>query len=254
MLFLDSQPASIAKILDNCFKLYSVCFVKILGYAAIIALWSIILNTLTEQYLGGNPTDPAAAQLYLTETLPKYMGIIFLASVLLWIVYIALIRRIDNVVHENQADWSDELREGLSKLPASIFGMILYTLAVIVGSILLVIPGLIFSLSLVFYIYFIALESMGGYQSLKESHKLVWGHWWRTMTVFLVPGIFAMIIYFAFVFLSAFLFDPSSVLFSIVYSIISALITPFFLVVCYVQFHDLKLRKTGMDLELRMAG
>ena len=59
---------------------------------------------------------------------------------------------------------------------------ILYGLAIVVGLILLVIPGIILSISLCLAFYLVALENKGAVDSLKSSHALVKGYWWRTAT------------------------------------------------------------------------
>jgi hypothetical protein len=128
-----------------------------------------------------------------------------------------------------------------------------------VGLILLVVPGVILSLSLAFYLYFIVIDSLGGYAALKASHSLVWGNWWRTMTVFMAPFIVMMVILISIGLLvgflgAAFIQNPAAAsILGIVNNIVSAFITPYFFTLGYVQFNDLKLRKYGSDLAGRLS-
>lgn len=252
MLFIDSRPASIGKILDNSLKLYSACFVQLAGYSAIIAIGSMLIDGFTKSILGEIPTDPAEAQVFLVTTIPAAMGFSFVASFLLFIVYAAILRRIDNRARDIEDNWVDPLKEGLMKMPTIVLAVILYTLIVLFGM-LLIIPGIIFSLSLALDFNYITLENAGAYQALKQSHRLIWGHWWRTMTVFLVPTVFIVIAYFALGFVTALIGDANDFWFELGHGTIMGIFMPFLWVVCYVQYHDLKLRKTGSDLEMRLA-
>ena len=164
-----------------------------------------------------------------------------------------MIYRIDNVANQRDDDFTEALLIGFKKFPAVLVAVILYTIAVMLGFILLVVPGIILSLSLAFYIYFIALDSLGGYEALKASHKLVWGNWWRTMSIFMAPSIVLMVIYFPMKMLAAFVGASNNTLISVITNLLTAFIMPYFVALAYVQFHDLKLRTSGSDLQRRFA-
>jgi hypothetical protein len=53
--------------------------------------------------------------------------------------------------------------------------------------------------------------------------------------------------------LGAFFGDSHKSLVDVVTNLLSAFISPYFITLAYVQFHDLKLRKSGSDLEMRLA-
>jgi hypothetical protein len=60
------------------------------------------------------------------------------------------------------------------------------------GSLLLIIPGLLFSVWFLFSQYILAAEGIGGLTALEKSHQLVRGHWWavcsRLVLLLLVSG------------------------------------------------------------------
>jgi len=151
------------------------------------------------------------------------------------------------------------LQVGFNKFLPMLVAVILYSLAVTMGFILLLIPGLILSLSLAFYLYFIVIDDMGAYAALKASHQLVWGNWWRTAAVFTVPGLVLVALYFVLFFVvgllsAGFASIPGlESLINALANLLSALITPYFFVLGYVQFRDLKLRKWGNDLARRLT-
>jgi hypothetical protein len=106
---------------------------------------------------------------------------------------------------------------------------------VTVGMVLLIIPGIFLSLSLYFFSYFIALENQSAFSSIKASYRLVAGSWWRTALVYLLPvivitGVSILLAY----------IDKSNSL-SMLLSIFTM---PYMMVLGYVQFKELELRKS----------
>jgi hypothetical protein len=70
--------------------------------------------------------------------------------------------------------------------------------ALCIGLVLLVIPGLILMVTLFFFWYFILLEDQGAVASLKSSHALVWGgNFWRTVAVVTVAAVIYLVALFA---------------------------------------------------------
>jgi hypothetical protein len=129
-------------------------------------------------------------------------------------------------------------------------------LAVSVGTLLLLVPGIILSLSLLFHINFIVLDAKKAYGSLKASYALVKGSWWRTAGVLTVPMVLLLLFYFILMMLLGFIVKFAGIdgIAELIINLFSIASTPFFLTVLYVQFHDLKLRKSGADLAARLAG
>lgn len=254
MRFLASQPVSIAKILDASIKLYTASFSKLIGIISILAVLYIVMGLFTAQ-LQSNPAGPASpeAMALLTENLPLLLSFVVVFSILSFVLYAALIYRLDNVANEREDSLSEAAGVGLNKLPAMIVAMILYIIAVIVGSILLIVPGIILMTSLAFYLYFIVIDSYGGYSALRNSHSLVWGHWWRTVAVFTVPMIIWIAVMFTLGFVTALLAAGNQTVLQVLMNLLSVIFTPYFFALGYVQFHDLKLRKSGSDLESRLA-
>jgi len=122
---------------------------------------------------------------------------------------------------------------------------------------LLLVPGIILGLSLSFYPILIVLENLGGYTALKTSHTLVWGLWWRTATVYMVPGILMIIFYALTGMIGYGLMDETAEpgafgIVDLVTNTLSGLVMPYFYALAYVVFNDLKLRKSGDDLARRL--
>lgn len=250
MSLLAKEPASIAKVLDASFKLLKASFPKIIGFGILIGLISAglsISGTLFTQGVGASGIESSGLIVFFIILL---IGFLFFFG-----LYAAMIYRIDNVANQRDDSFGEAMGVAVRKFPVMLLAAFLYSIAVMLGMVLLVIPGLILTLSLFFYAYYIVLEDRSAYQSLKASHKLVWKDWWRTMGVFTVPGVLMLIVYFAFGMLMAYTGINENEInwVEVVMNLFTGLFTLYFYVLGYVQFHDLKLRKSGSDLEARMA-
>lgn len=121
----------------------------------------------------------------------------------------------------------------LCSTAAAVFALVL------LGIILLIIPGIFLGVALMFSVPVIICQDTTAWKAITISFKLVWGHWWRTVGVFF-PIFFIQILY-------------TSILVGVVHKnslildIVNILVSTFFSSLLYafilVQFNDLKLRK-----------
>lgn len=70
-----------------------------------------------------------------------------------------------------------------------VIGGIVFGIAVAVGLILLIVPGIYLALALFFWTVYVAVEDKGFYEAMKSSWELTEGHKWRLLGLFLVLGI-----------------------------------------------------------------
>jgi hypothetical protein len=183
----------------------------------------------------------------IMQIMPSLLVVVCIAMSVLYVLYSAMIYRIDNVANGRADDFVEVLLLAVKKFPAVILAVILYTIAITVGTFLLVIPGMILMVSLMFCGYFILLEDMNAYDSLMASHRLVWGDWWRTNIVFFVPALVFFIFLLVVIFLGALMTDPNSNALNIGSDLLIAVVMPYFYALGYLQYHDLKLRRNGVN-------
>jgi hypothetical protein len=246
---LPQQPSSVNDLLFASFKLYTESFTKVIGYSLIMF---VINQLLTIFILDGMPAPDStlspdaqveqqmADMLQMMPSLLVFMGVVIICSC---VFYSAMIYRIDNVANGRADDFVEVLLLAVKKFPAVVLAGILYTIAVMVGTFLLVIPGMILMISLMFFWYFILLENRNAYDSLMASHRLVWGDWWRTNIVFFVPAFIFFIFLLVILFLGALITDPNSNTLNTGSELVGAFVTPYFYALIYLQYHDLKLRR-----------
>jgi uncharacterized membrane protein HdeD (DUF308 family) len=119
--------------------------------------------------------------------------------------------------------------------------------------------------TMIFFQVLIVVDDEGIIASLKRSHNLVWGNYWRTTAVILVPFfiIYALIMVVAIIAGSIGALSTPEVMHGqiqmtfgivdIIIAVVSVLMVPLLDAVFIAQVNDLKLRKSGSDLEQRLS-
>jgi len=248
-----NQPQSISKVLDNGIRLCLSSFKSVVGIAFVAAIISNIPNLFSPV--------PQIGQTFVTEGMKQMMWASLIATIISLGFFNAVIFKMDAVASNKEASLGDALSTGLKKLVPVVIGVLLYMLAIMLGFVLLVVPGIILVMSLLFYSMLIIVDNRGIIESLKTSHHLVWGNWWRTSTVLTVPAILIMVLYIALGFITGVTaglaggveqatgMPVTITLFSIAVGTVGG---PLFYAIMLVQLHDLKLRKQGLDLDQRL--
>jgi hypothetical protein len=254
MVALASEPQTVGRVLDSGFKVFVKAFTGVLplslAAAAVLAVPNIanVLLGGTEQLQ--NPVPGMTVVVIFLVALPIYM-----------ILIAAVVYRLGAVAELHKASAGEALSRGFRCALPLIGAAILYFLAMAGGLILLIIPGIILSLSLSFAFIAIVLDGETALASLKRSHRLVWGNWWRTLAVVSVPVVIVMILYLGLgIAFGATLVmsdgKPASdvlITANLIEAAIGGITAPLIYAIMIAQYHDLKLRKEGHDLAARLA-
>ena len=111
-------------------------------------------------------------------TIPWYLFflVILVASLISILGTVSLI----SAVKEVPKDWKvrDALKEGWSKYLSFLLVSLLTGLVVVLGFLLFIIPGIIFTIWFVFSVYTVICEDKRGFKALSRSKQLVKGYWW----------------------------------------------------------------------------
>ena len=253
MYSLPSEPGSIGHTLDSGFRLYFVCFKRavLLSFVAALALF---VPTLVLQLIGSSEAPLSGGALALLIPAIVVCLIVYL------LFYLSVLYRVGSIAWGRADSAGECLLAGLRRLLPVVFASLLYLLAMMGGMVLLVIPGIILSVSMAFYMLCILFDGDGVLESLRHSHRLVWGSWWRTVVLTSVIMVVYMVIYLAIgvpvAILDELVFDVQfgeQGMFALLGDLLASAITiPMMASVFIVVFHDLKLRKEGHDLEARV--
>lgn len=244
-------PLSIGGVLDDGFRLLKSSFGKLF----VLALISAFFGQIPNYFIGGTPAEQLEA---LTATTFVWLGISFLLSI---IFYGALIARVHAVANGDDLSLGGALAVGARRFFPLLACFILYSLALVAGTLALVIPGIILGLSLVFAPYLVITDRLGPVAAIKRSHNLVWGNWWRTAGILTVVIFIIFAAYFLMGLLAAlqavFGTDGAAAglsFFAYIFAaLMTAIISPMIYAFSMSILNDLKLRKEGADLEARMG-
>jgi len=259
MSALPTHPQSIGKTLDGGIKLYIRGLAKVFPISLFIAIVGALPNLVQS-----NPSMLGGIEL---KTLGVGVLVYFVIMMVIGVsIASGIVRYYGDLAAGGMPTVGASVKAGFRKVIPIIIAWILYGIAITLGMVALVIPGIILMLSLFLFWNAIMLDNKGIIESLKYSHSLVWGNWWRTLAVLTVPLLIAMALYAILMTVLGVNMammagagnvapDQAQVLlwFSIAAAVVNAVIYPLFYAVTVVLYHDLKLRKGGGDLEARLA-
>ncbi len=253
-------PQSIGGVLDSAFKLYKSTFRAVFGPVLVYVLATGALA------LSGNVL--AASSMGLgTQFVLQLIALILIMIIGAWTLGAAIYRM--NALALGDAQGATRaLDVARGKIGPLVGFAVLYTVITAIGFVLLVVPGIILCISISLGGALILLEDEKVFRSISRSHKLVWGNWWRTATIFTVVALIVMIPWTVvagvvgglLVATDSFLlmdtgYLPLHVEFLILAatSVVELLLMPLVLASVVCVLHDLRARKEGSDLEERLA-
>ena len=116
---------------------------------------------------------------FLKETNPVLSSVLSIFSTVLNLIIDLVLIRISLKFCDSQKVRFSEFFGGIAIFFKFIFSSILYGLAVIVGLVLLIIPGIILGFRLQFYGYLIVEKGLGPLQALNKSFEMTKGYTWQ---------------------------------------------------------------------------
>lgn len=242
-----TSPQSIGGVLDDGFRLFRASLPQVVVLAFVGTLVGQVPNMLVAEPMADVGTMVLVA---VVASLVLSLGF-----------YGAVVGRINGVAQQQPLSLGEALLLGLRRLLPLLAVTILYMIILILGFLLLLIPGIIFGLSLMFSFYIVLLEGKGPLAGLAESHRLVWGNWWRTLVIVSVASVIVLAAYLLVLFAVGIVFamgdsadfDERLRIVEMVFTpVLGAVAGPLFYALSLAAYHDLKLRRSGADLEARL--
>ncbi|MEO6080589.1 MAG: hypothetical protein ABIQ86_12515 [Steroidobacteraceae bacterium] len=265
MSLMPTAPRSIGGVLDDAIRLYRrsllPCFPIVLITVVLTALPSIWLALNIQPVASPNPK----AVLAMFNSPAVWLA--YLAIILVMLVtYGALFYQVDAIAHGERLSMGQAFGKGLKRTPTLLGVTILFGLMIVVGTMLLVIPGIylwgVFQLAIVPA----TIERTGVFESFAVSRRLVKDNWWRTNVIILVAVIILVVLMMVVGMIAGITAVASGgvtagalstghiVIQQIISSILSLFTVTFFPCILLAVYHDLKLRKDGSDLADRVGG
>ncbi len=250
----SATPQPLSKVLDDGFRLAARGYPK----AVLLGLVGAVGNvgtTVLQQFIM-TPQGPGAEWVA-----PLVIG--YLASmVLVMISAIAITAHYYSVAMDEPISVKRALGIGLRRAPILLAASIMLGLAILLGLLLLIVPGVILMVSLWLMVVVLVVEQRGPLASLRRSHALVWGNWWRTMMgisvvgIVYIVGVFSiMLVVMAVVILFISVDGPDPEVMMLLSALAEGPLTAMLLPLLYAPtlaiYHDLKVRRDGDDLIAR---
>ncbi len=179
-----------SEILSESFQLYKRHWREFIPYIAVLFLPTLLLSIL------------GALSLYLSIFFPASDGVtsilivaLFSASLVttIW-ASIALIRAARAATLGQPLNWKENLKASNHVILPFIWVSILTSLIVLGGTILFIIPGIIFAVWYNFAVYAVALENARGMNALSISKSLVVGRWWSIAGRLAIIGVVSAVL------------------------------------------------------------
>ena len=177
--------------------------VIVLAYAVTMLVYQLSFNTLLQPAIAGLTPPGAEAPSTGLVTLPVpgavAGGLLALSLVVVTVVGVVAVRTF--VARECGQIPRRFLTERLPFAVVNLFvGGVAFLLVVLVGSVLLVVPGIIAYISLIFMVQFVAVENVNFVTAMRRSWRLTRGNWIRlfVLLAILVAMIFAVTFVFNF--------------------------------------------------------
>jgi hypothetical protein len=263
------RPLSLGEILDVSIKICARNWRTLLKAVLVVLVPVMIVSSiLTADYTVSSLDFSANADQTPEEALEElnqYLGGFAIGTLLQLLAVLlasaACFRAIAQAYLGDTPDWRASLSYAWHRAPSLLLITLLYGLGVLLGMLLLIVPGIWLYLAWAFAVPVLLVEGLRGRKALGRSFELVKGRWWRTFGVIVVGFLLASIVSAIMqgAFLIGIIFEPDNDLLKVVLNAIGttvafAIVTPFQAALVTVVYFDLRIRKEGFDLELLARG
>jgi hypothetical protein len=257
MYVQPSAPRSVGGVLDDSLRLYRASFAYTWPGGLVLAIVALGMGLYLSATLGIRRTP---AQVLAMFRLPEVWGAYVVTILISVWVYCAMIANIIAVARGETPKVSDGFAAALTVLPAAIIGAIVFGLSYVVGSVFLIIPGIYIWNRMQLWMVALMAERQGAFASVGSSWNLVGGNWWRTFVTLAVMLVVLLVIVFAISLVGGLTVAPLHLdagarlmvtqCINAVWYVFGMPLVPVALVAIY---QDLKLRKEGGDLAVRVG-
>jgi hypothetical protein len=180
MLQLPTQPISIGQVFATGARLWRATVSKTWLLALLLFVWCMLPYFLEPNL---NTRNPFAWTHTLTER--WLVGLIYFLVML--ILYTAVFAQLRRLLAGQSSSFLRALGTGVTKLSFLVAAIICTGVSLMVGFMIILIPGII--MLIVFMVYFplIIMDDLNPISAYKRCFDLILNHWWRAFFVLLIP-------------------------------------------------------------------
>jgi hypothetical protein len=261
MYSLPSSPLSVGGVIDDGIRLFREsfgrCWLLAIIPGLVLMLFQIAFPTpLPTLELLRHPNAARALadspHVLLLDLLSLLLGLVFQGAV--------LVRQIAIARGDESGTFAGAAGVGLRRLFTTVIAFVLFFLAILGGTIALVIPAFYILPRLQLWMVAVFVEDAGAAAALGSSWRLTAHHWWRVTAILTVAAIIILVLTLVFSALAGALAVMSHthasarMLVVQLFSLGSAAISyPLGTAIGLAMYHDLKLRREGGDIAARAS-
>ena len=254
---MQFEPMSVGQILDRAFRLYRANFVRFIAITAVVQVpLTLLLIVIQQIFLVSAKTE--ADERMIGVVIGGSLITVFLTILAKTLANAALVKNISEAYLGNDVSVGEAYRFVLPRLGTLVWASIVVGAVVALGFVLLIVPGIIFSLWFALTSQIIVLEKLKTTPAMGRSRRLVSGNMGKTFLLGLVIGLIGMGVSLGVQALSNVIVEGAtssslglafcvSQLLSLVGEI---LVLPISAAAFILLYYDLRIRKEGFDLEM----
>ncbi len=249
------QPMGVGEILDAAIKLYRSQWKRLMAIVAIALVPITFLQVFMTRSLGSSFSTPSTVPEDVDTTLIAG-GVVALIEFLVVQPFLiaAMAKASADVYLGHPVLVGPTFRFAVSRIHSILWITILSALAMLLGFVLLIVPGVIVLVRFFFGSTVFVIEGKKESKALGRSWRLAKGHFWKILGTFLLASIMAAIV-------QGVLAIPGEAafaaigpagwpLYAIGLSLAAILTAPFTTLIAVLLYFDLRIRKEAFDLEI----
>jgi hypothetical protein len=250
------RPMGVGEILDAAIRLYRSQWKSLMAIVAIALVPITFLQAfLTRSTAAPIPTDPAAVPVDLDSTLITSIVLTLIQLLVVMPFLTAAVAKASADVYLGERVLvAPTVRYAVSRIHSILWISILTGLAVLLGFVLLIIPGIIVGVRFVFGSTVLVVEGRKGTAALGRSWRLAQGHFWKLFGTLLLANIMASVVESVLAipgFVAFVAIGPEGWPFLAIGSSLAAILTtPFTTLITVLLYFDLRIRREAFDLEM----
>ncbi len=233
------RPRSATEIIDASFQLLRRHYTPLVAIAVVALLPYIILVAVTGS---AAPESASAVLVFIAQWLCAALA------------EAAVILGVSDAYIDGNVDIQRALANTAGRLPTIILAGILRGIAIAVGLIALLFPGIYVMLRTFAIIPVVVLEERPAGESFRRSWDLAKGEVWKILGTMLLAWLIFMVLYMLLVFtvgvVAGLVGSVNERMTSVVVAVLLALVYPITGVVTTLLYYDIRVRREGYDLEL----
>ena len=235
---------SIGSVFNRSFSVFFQGFPLFFGLGLLVFLPIIAMGVLIS-LVGETPSVDFDTQQTLIVVGGVVMGLLVLIAIP--ITTAALIHGVFRRLRGEAATFSECLQTGFSRFGAVLAYSLVSGIAIGLGTLLCIIPGIILQTMWYVGLPAVVVEKADAFDALRRSDNLTTGHRWEIFGIIFLVGALNQVTSLVSVGLSFPLVDSAPYVPSILDGILSAGVTALGAVFTAVTYHDLRVSKEGID-------